>query len=194
PIFPFFQLRREQSGLEAAAPQEIEAAVARHAEEPAVEGERRVVPLDHLGQTREDVAPRVLGRLRGAEEMAAETQHARAERLVELGQALPVAAPGALHGPGHLGRAHGPSTSITDTPPSELQPAPRGPAPPPDKSSRPLPVTGAGPHPYHTTEVPICSVTALRIPRLPTRPALEMTTPGSSRGHPASRTCSWGSG
>src|SRR5262249_39462650 len=113
PVLHFFQLRRKQPGLDPPAPQQIEAAMARHAQEPAVKWERRVVPLDDLGQTREDVASGILGSLRGAEEMAAETQHARAERLVELGEALLIAAPGALHGPRHFGSAHGPLTSNT---------------------------------------------------------------------------------
>ena len=43
PAVHFLQLGREQAGLQAPPPQQIEAAVARHAEEPAVERERRVV-------------------------------------------------------------------------------------------------------------------------------------------------------
>ena len=94
--------------------------MARHAEEPAVEGERRLVPADRVRQAEEYVAPGILGRIRGAEDVAAETEHAPAEFLVELGEALPLSAPGALDGPRHLGRVHGPPTSPTNRPPPEL--------------------------------------------------------------------------
>src|SRR5262249_61544064 len=130
-------------------------------EEPAVEGERRVVPLDHLGQTREDVTPGILGCLHGTKEMAAKTQHARAERLVELGEALLIAAPGALHGPRPLASAHGPLTSNTLGSLPSYGGARWGPRPPKQRL-HPLSATGRGPHPDHTTDAPRCPVAAPR--------------------------------
>jgi len=62
--------------LETPAPEHVEAVVARHAQEPSVERERRVVPIDRARQPEEDVAPSVLGRVRRAEQVAAETEHA----------------------------------------------------------------------------------------------------------------------